>query len=145
MRDFVGHIGGDDFLMLLQSEDCEQRYQAMIDSFAADIALQFCSADLERGGYLSEDRRGSPVFNPLVTVSLGALKVEPGHFCSHHQIATAAAEAKRQAKRISGNSLFIDRRAGPCASALSVAEQTYRLDPRLECGIAPGPTTDTGI
>lgn len=143
MRDFVGHIGGDDFLMLLQSEDCEQRYQAMIDSFAADIALQFSSADLERGGYLSEDRRGSPVFNPLVTVSLGALKVEPGHFCSHHQIATAAAEAKRQAKRILGNSLFIDRRAGPCATVLPVVDQAYRLDLRHECGIGPGSTAET--
>lgn len=114
-RDFVGHIGGDDFLILLQSEDCEQRYQAIIDKFAREIQQFFSQGDIERGGYLSEDRRGDAVLNPVITVSMGALKVEPGHFCSHHQIAAAAAEAKRQAKRISGNSLFVDRRAGPCA------------------------------
>lgn len=114
-RDFVGHIGGDDFLILLQSEDCEQRYQAIIDKFARDIRQFFSQGDIERGGYLSEDRRGDAVLNPVITVSMGALKVEPGHFCSHHQIAAAAAEAKRQAKRIPGNSLFVDRRAGPCA------------------------------
>ncbi len=114
-RDFVGHIGGDDFLILLQSEDCEQRYQEIIDIFAREIVQFFSQADIERGGYLSEDRRGDAVLNPVVTVSMGALKVEPGHYCSHHQIAAAAAEAKRQAKRISGNSLFVDRRAGPCA------------------------------
>lgn len=145
MRDFVGHIGGDDFLLLLQSEDCEQRYQAIIDAFAAQVALQFCSADLERGGYFSEDRKGSPVFNPLLTISLGALKVEPGNFCSHHQIATAAAEAKRQAKRIPGNSLFIDRRAGPCASGVPVADQPNRLESRLECGFIPGPPLILGF
>lgn len=127
-RDFVGHIGGDDFLMLLQSEDWEQRYHAIIDAFAADIALQFCRADLERGGYPSEDRRGTPVFNPLVTISLGALYVEPGHFGSHHQIASAAAEAKRQAKRIAGNSLFIDRRAGPCVPATQIVVPAIRAD-----------------
>jgi diguanylate cyclase (GGDEF)-like protein len=133
-RDFVGHIGGDDFLILLQSENCEERYQAILDTFSIDIAQQFSDADIERGGYLSEDRAGSPVFNPLVTVSLGVIKVEPGHFCSHHQIATAAAEAKRQAKRILGNSLFIDRRAGPCASPSPPANQSNRLDPRFDCG-----------
>lgn len=136
-RDFVGHIGGDDFLMLLQSENCEERYQAILETFAADIAQQFSGADLERGGYFSEDRANRPVFNPLVTVSLGVIKVEPGHFCSHHQIATAAAEAKRQAKRILGNSLFIDRRAGPCAPSVPPAEQSNCLDPRFECGSSP--------
>ena len=145
MRDFVGHIGGDDFLILLQSDDCEQRYHAIIESFAAGVALQFCSADLERGGYLSEDRRGSPVFNPLLTISLGALRVEPGDFCSHHQIATAAAEAKRQAKRIPGNSLFIDRRAGPSASAVPMADQAVRHDLRHARAIAVGPASDTGV
>ena len=126
-RDFVGHIGGDDFLMLLQSENFEERYQAILESFATDIAQQFSSVDIERGGYLSEDRTGRPVFNPLVTVSLGVIKVEPGHFCSHHQISTAAAEAKRQAKRILGNSLFIDRRAGPCAPSSLSADQSACL------------------
>jgi EAL domain-containing protein (putative c-di-GMP-specific phosphodiesterase class I)/GGDEF domain-containing protein len=114
-RDFVGHIGGDDFLILLQSEDCEQRYRAIMDMFSVDILQFFSADDIARGGYLSEDRRGVSVLNPIITVSLGALKVEPGHFCSHHQIAAAAADAKRQAKRISGNSLFVDRRTGPCA------------------------------
>ena len=113
-RDFVGHIGGDDFLILMQSEDAEYRFQAIADTFAAEVGQFFSQADISRGGYFSEDRRGQSVLNPLVTISLGALKVEPGNFCSHHQIAAAATESKRQAKRIPGNSLFIDRRTGPC-------------------------------
>jgi diguanylate cyclase (GGDEF)-like protein len=133
--DFVGHIGGDDFLILLQSDDDERRYRAIIDSFAADVMQQFSVDDLERGGYLTEDRRGQPMLNPLLTISLGAVRVEPGHFCSHHQIATAAAEAKKQAKRIAGNSLFVDRRAGPCvATGLPVVEASV-ADPRQECGV----------
>jgi hypothetical protein len=55
--------------------------------------------------------------HPLVTLSLGIVKAEPGHFRSHLQIATAASEAKKQAKRIPGNSLFVDRRMGPGAAA----------------------------
>jgi len=93
-KHFVGHIGGDDFLILLQSDDSETRYEAIVEAFADAINQFFSQADVERGGYLSEDRRGLAVLNPIVTVSLGALKVEPGHFCSHHQIAAAAANAK---------------------------------------------------
>jgi diguanylate cyclase (GGDEF)-like protein len=115
-RDFVGHIGGDDFLMLLQSEDWEERLNTILNVFAVDVKLQFNAADVERGGYYSEDRFGQRVLHPLITLSLGAVKVEPGHYSSHHQIATAASEAKKQAKKIAGHSLFIDRRAGPCAS-----------------------------
>lgn len=133
--DFVGHIGGDDFLILLQSDDDEHRYRAIIDSFAADVIQQFSAADIERGGYPSEDRRGEPMLNPLLTISLGAIRVEPGHYCSHHQIATAAAEAKKQAKRIVGNSLFIDRRAGPSVVTELPADVASQPDPRLECGV----------
>jgi EAL domain-containing protein (putative c-di-GMP-specific phosphodiesterase class I)/GGDEF domain-containing protein/CBS domain-containing protein len=112
-RDFIGHIGGDDFLVLFSSDDWEQRCHAILESFGAQIVLQFDQADLLRGGYLGEDRQGRHVIHPLVTVSLGIVKAEPGHFSSHLQIATAASEAKRQAKRIYGNSMFVDRRAGP--------------------------------
>jgi len=53
------------------------------------------------------------VFYPLISLSLGTIHVEPKQYYSHHQIASAAAEAKKQAKKIAGNSLFIDRRRQP--------------------------------
>jgi diguanylate cyclase (GGDEF)-like protein len=115
-RDFVGHIGGDDFIILFQSEDWEQRCRAILDVFAAAVPDFYEEEDRINGGYISEDRRGSKVFHSLVTISLGLVKVEPGHYVSHHQIATATADAKKQAKKIPGNSLFIDRRLGPYAA-----------------------------
>ncbi|GIZ54010.1 GGDEF domain-containing protein [Noviherbaspirillum aridicola] len=111
-RDFIGHVGGDDFLVLFQSEDWERRCRMVIDAFAASIPQHYSSEHRARGGFVSEDRRGRTVFHPLISVSLGAVRVEPGRFVSHHQIASAAAEAKRQAKKIPGNSLFIERRQG---------------------------------
>ena len=111
-RDFIGHIGGDDFMILFQSEDWEVRCNAILKEFS-DAILNFYSIDdRERGGYFSEDRQGKKVFYSLVSVSLGAIKVEPRQYYSHHQIATAATEAKRQAKKTHGNSLFLDRRRG---------------------------------
>ena len=112
-RDFVGHIGGDDFMLLFQSEDWEARCRAVLDEFGAAISDFYSIEDRERGGYISEDRQGKKVFYSLISLSLGAIKVEPHQFYSHHQIATCAAEAKKQAKKIHGNSLFLDRRREP--------------------------------
>jgi diguanylate cyclase (GGDEF)-like protein len=111
-QDFVGHIGGDDFIILFQSEDWEQRCEATLEAFARAIGMHYSTADRERNGYASEDRCGNRVFHPLISMSLGVVRVEPGQFASHYQIATAATEAKKQAKKIPGNSLFIERRQG---------------------------------
>ena len=76
-KDFVGHIGGDDFIILFQSEDWEQRCRAIIDAFVAAVPDFYCTEDRKRGGYISEDRRGKQVFHTLATISLGLVKVEP--------------------------------------------------------------------
>ncbi|WP_099664162.1 GGDEF domain-containing protein [Janthinobacterium sp. 13] len=117
-RDFIGHIGGDDFMILFQSEDWEARCQAMLDDFAAAILAYYSTSDCERGGYISEDRQGKKVFYSLISLSLGVIKVEAHQYYTHHQIATQAAEAKKQAKKIHGNSLFLDRRQGAGAARL---------------------------
>ena len=73
----------------------------------------YSTEDRERGGYLSEDRQGKKVFYSLMSLSIGVIRVDAHQYYTHHQIATAAAESKRQAKKIHGNSLFLDRRQQP--------------------------------
>jgi diguanylate cyclase (GGDEF)-like protein len=109
--DFIGHIGGDDFIILFRSEDWELRCKEILQCFATEIQDFYHHEDRERGGYLSEDRQGKKVFYPLVSLSIGVVKSRPNKFYSHHQISLAASEAKKQAKKIHGNSLFIDRRS----------------------------------
>lgn len=112
-RDFVGHIGGDDFMVLFQSEDWETRCEGILADFEQNVQEFYSIEDRERGGYLSEDRQGKKVFYSLMSLSIGVIRVDPRQYYTHHQIATAAAESKRQAKKIHGNSLFLDRRQQP--------------------------------
>jgi EAL domain-containing protein (putative c-di-GMP-specific phosphodiesterase class I)/GGDEF domain-containing protein len=111
-RDFVGHIGGDDFIVLFQSGDWEERCRQILAQFALSAPGYYNETDRERGGCINEDRSGNKVFHPMTSLSLGVVKVEAGQYASHHQIAVAVAEAKKQAKKIAGNSLFIERRQG---------------------------------
>lgn len=109
--DFLGHVGGDDFIILYQSGNWEDRCNGILAAFASAIPAFFSEEDRRHGGYLSEDRRGNKVFHPLVSLSLGVVKIDATRHLSSYQIAAAAAEAKKQAKTIAGNSLFIERRA----------------------------------
>ncbi|MBZ4194857.1 MAG: GNAT family N-acetyltransferase [Candidatus Contendobacter sp.] len=111
-RDFVGHIGGDDFIIIFQSNDWQVRCDAVLQEFGQRVPDYYHSADRERGGIQSKDRQGQPVFFPLLSLSIGVVQPDPAQCGSHHEVAMLATGAKHQAKLQAGNSLFMDRRQG---------------------------------
>jgi GGDEF domain-containing protein len=110
LYDFIGHIGGDDFIVLFQSADWEQRCQDFLSDVAVSFPQMYSEQDRLRGGIEAEDRRGVMHFYPILTMSIASVKVSPGMFKSHHQVSEACTSAKKHAKKFTGNSLFIERR-----------------------------------
>jgi diguanylate cyclase (GGDEF)-like protein len=108
--DFIGHIGGDDFILLMRSPDWKKRCDNALQSFAHASASLASEQHRCSGGYESEDRHGRVVFNPLPTLSIGAAYIDPRHFRSHLQVSEVATEAKKMAKKLRGNSLFVEQR-----------------------------------
>jgi GGDEF domain-containing protein len=108
--DFVGHIGGDDFILLLQSSDWQARLTRGLRIFDEQLPGFLDAAHIAAGGYPGEDRKGRAVFHPLPSLSIGCLIVESGCFHSHHEVAAAVGDAKKQAKKVAGSSIFIERR-----------------------------------
>ncbi len=97
-RDFVGHVGGDDFVVLFQSDDWLDRCERIIATFN-ERALQLFDKDaLGRGGIEAEDRHGVRRFFRCTTLSIGAVPVRPCVFTRAEQVASAAAAAKHKAK-----------------------------------------------
>ena len=111
--DFIGHIGGDDFVVLFQSLDWEIRCHGMLTRFDRECLALFKPEHVEAGGYYSEDRRGAMAFHALTSLSIGAVLIDPAHFHQYQEVARAASEAKHIAKRIDGSNLFIDQRRLP--------------------------------
>lgn len=111
--DFIGHIGGDDFVVLFQSPDWDVRCHNMLARFDRECLALFNPEHVEAGGYYSEDRRGATTFHAQVSLSIGAVRVDPAHFHHYQEVARAASEAKSLAKRVDGSNLFIDQRKMP--------------------------------
>lgn len=108
--DFIGHIGGDDFLVLFQSEDWEARCNSMLKKFYIASLAHYDTRDIERGWIEAEDRQGNLTQHPLISLSIGAVWINPSAFSSHNDVAAAATVAKKEAKKTPGNTLFIERR-----------------------------------
>lgn len=108
--DFIGHIGGDDFVLLLQSPNWQARCEQALRSFEQATELMFTEEHRSAGGYTTEGRDGKQQFHPLTSLSIGALKVAPGEFTSYLEVAAAMTDTKKMANKISGNSLFVEQR-----------------------------------
>ncbi|MFC7632132.1 EAL domain-containing protein [Paraburkholderia humisilvae] len=110
-RDFLGHVGGNDFLILFQSDDCIERVQRAIHAFNEGAQRFYAPDDRLAGGIHGEDRRGNPTFFGFVTMAIGCVHVRPNSDRAprtSEDIASIAALAKRRAKHESTGLVLID-------------------------------------
>jgi diguanylate cyclase (GGDEF)-like protein len=97
--DFLGHVGGDDFMILFQSADWRVRTERLVQEFNTQALTLFDEAARLAGGIEAEDRHGLPRFFPCTTVSVGAVVIEGSRFSRAEDVANLAALAKHDAKR----------------------------------------------
>jgi EAL domain-containing protein (putative c-di-GMP-specific phosphodiesterase class I)/GGDEF domain-containing protein len=108
-RDFVGHIGGDDFLLVLGSQDWRARLNRLLEDFQSQCRRFYREEDLYAGCFVAHDRSGKRQEYALLSLSLGVVHVHPEQ-CAQldaGQLAALASEAKHHAKSIPGYSLHI--------------------------------------
>ncbi|MCW8918658.1 MAG: EAL and GGDEF domain-containing protein [Gammaproteobacteria bacterium] len=116
-RDFVGHIGGDDFIVIFRSEDWQSRCEQILQRFEARVPDYYRREDVEQAGIWAQDRGGNYCLFPLLSLSIGCVNPDPVSCKSHHDIATLASGAKHMAKQQAGNVLYIERRRQPDITA----------------------------
>jgi diguanylate cyclase (GGDEF)-like protein len=98
-RDFLGHVGGDDFILLFQSPDWRERCERMVSQFNTQAVALFDETAKSVGGIHAEDRHGIARFFPFTTVSVGAVAIPGGQFSQAEDVANVAAQAKHDAKQ----------------------------------------------
>ena len=108
--DFVGHIGGDDFLAVTSTERSEEIAREIIAHFDHDIRKLYTAQDLRQGYIETRDRRGSLNRYPVMSLSIAIVTNENRTLDNYAQIGEAAAELKRYAKQLGGSVYVKDKR-----------------------------------
>jgi len=108
---FLGHIGGDDFVLMVPIEDMEKIGATIVRKFDAGAPEFYSKEDQARGGIVAHDRSGNIQEFPLVAISMGGLALKRRKFTRYVEVATACAEVKHAAKETPGSNLFIDKRS----------------------------------
>ncbi len=108
--EFVGHIGGDDFMVLSEALDAEHLAQEIAYRFDLVAPTLHAREDRERGWYMATDRVGTKRQLPLLSISIGIARSGGDGDENAAQLAHLASEMKEVAKRTLGSSWSIDRR-----------------------------------
>lgn len=110
---FAGHVGGDDFVILTEPSLSETIATEITKRFDLAIPALYDPDDRAKGWIESEERNGSILRSPLVSVSIGIVIAEPGSYSSPAAVAARASEVKGVAKRMPGSKWVLDRRRPP--------------------------------
>ncbi|PCC97575.1 EAL domain-containing protein [Halopseudomonas pelagia] len=124
--DFVGHIGGDDFMLVLRSADWRERLQLLDQRFQQLCGVFYRPEHLAADGFSAPDRHGQWRHHGLLQLSVGVVFLPAsGHgITDPGQLAEMASHAKHEAKKITGFSV--------------VCENLVTIKPGLESNQASG-------
>ncbi len=107
--DFIGHVGGDDFVVIASPETAGPIAAEAIEAFAAAVPGLYTPEDRTRGHIRGKDREGRPRDFPLITLSIGILDCLFQTGVSFEELSHRVASVKKQAKATRGNSVVHDR------------------------------------
>jgi GGDEF domain-containing protein len=110
---FVGHEGGDDFVVICDFEYWEEFAKLFITLFDRGIYQFYSGVDARNGFIESVNRKGERQRFPLMSVSVAVVSNKTRQFTRHAEMIQVAAEVKKYVKSIDGSCYAIDRRTGP--------------------------------
>lgn len=107
---FVGHIGGDDFVYIMDFEAIERASEVIVKAFDNIIPTFYDSSDRERDFILSTDRQGNKKAFSMMSISIGIATNRFFNFSHFGEITEIASKMKAQAKKTNNSCYRMDRR-----------------------------------
>ena len=105
--DFVGHIHGNRFVLLLQSADWRDRLSVALDLFQAQLDALLSNDILIDGGFVWKGKRGRTEIRPPPRMAVGAAIIIPADCESRHDVMASAREANVLAKNQVGSNIYV--------------------------------------
>ncbi len=110
--DFLGHIGGDDFILITTPEFIEPIATYIISEFDKNIRKFYNEEDQKAGFIISKDREGNTKQFKFLSISLAIVTNNSRIYESIADLSKVAAEVKKVAKAKEGSSWYVDKRNG---------------------------------
>ncbi|ABM02818.1 response regulator receiver modulated diguanylate cyclase [Psychromonas ingrahamii 37] len=107
---FIGHIGGDDFVLIVPSDLTQTVAEKIIQRFDHGVIKFYSSKDAEIKCIQSVDRQGESQIFPIMSISLAGVDLAHGIYKEYMEVNDVCATTKKIAKSMPGSSFFLNRR-----------------------------------
>lgn len=108
--DFVGHIGGDDFVVITSPDTSDLVAREVTATFDKTITRLFDQKDIEKGYLEVINRKGMVDRFPLLTMTIAVVSSENGSIAHMARLSDIASELKRYGKTLEGSVVVKERR-----------------------------------
>ena len=109
-RDFIGHIGGDDFIIVTGFEKAEELAGRIVAAFDEIAPSFYGKEDRERGYIISTDRQGNIKKFPFLSIAIGIVHNKLRPLLSFAHVSNIGSELKKAAKGRDKSAYILDRR-----------------------------------
>ncbi|MCX7983005.1 MAG: HAMP domain-containing protein [Syntrophales bacterium] len=113
-EDFIGHIGGDDFVIIGNPDRVKLMSEYIVKHFTDRTAHLYLAEDKMRGHIWAPDRKGEMQRFPLITITLSIVTDDGSLYRNAVEMARAAAEVKAVGKTIPGNKFLTQEDVKRC-------------------------------
>ncbi len=96
-EDFIGHVGGDDFIIITQGDRVNAIADALAKRFSAEVGTHYDFKARQQGYILYKGRDGKEQRAPLMSMAIGVIQPDEQGFTDIREITEAAADARRRA------------------------------------------------
>lgn len=107
---FVGHVGGDDFILVIPSEYGNDIPEEIIRRFDKEIIKFYNRQDTDLRYIESKNRQGKAQIFPIMSLSIAGIDLQNKNYTTCLEVNDACAEMKKRAKESPGSTLCFDRR-----------------------------------
>lgn len=111
--DFLGHIGGDDFVLISTPDRYEKTCETILSAFDREIVTFYDPEDRQQGCIQGKTRRGEDLTFPIMTISIAVVTNRHRRLKNHIQVGEIAAEMKNFAKSFPKSIYVVDKRHDP--------------------------------
>jgi diguanylate cyclase (GGDEF)-like protein len=102
-NEFLGHIGGDDFIVICDYHEGEEFCKAVIDEFSQKVLSLYHESDVNNGYIISKNRHGVTENFPIASLSIAGISNKTNTYHSIDDFSNDIAQMKKKCKKQQGN------------------------------------------